>query len=61
MIQLVFLVLKSCPKHLKLLYDRGARFVLREELESVGHQEFDLKKSQVLLLFPIVLKPLPLP
>ena len=34
--------------------------VCSEDQSNVPHQEFDLGKSQVLLLFPVVLKLLPL-
>ena len=63
MIQFVLLVLESCLKHLRFLCGIGT-IVHRKELEPVGQhkcprQEFDIGKSQVLLLFPIILKFLP--
>lgn len=65
MIQFCFLVLESYPKHLKLLSYIGTRCVHctepgPEDQSNGPCQEFDLGKPQILLLFPVVLKILPL-
>ena len=61
MTQSSFLDSESCPKHLKLLYYIGTGCVHRskpvpEHQSNDPHQKFDLVKSQVLLLPPVVLK-----
>ena len=55
------LVLESGPKHLRLLCDIGTSWFHRKDLDPVdqhnsSYEEFDLGKSQILLLFPVVLK-----
>ena len=65
MTQSPFLVPESCLKHLKLLCYIGTRCIrhsepVPEDQSNDPRQEFDLGKSQILLLFPVVLKCLPL-
>ena len=59
MVHLFFLVLEFCSKHLRLLYGIGTRYIHHIEPGAVGlsnslHQEFDLGKPQILLLFPVL-------
>ena len=61
MIQLSFIVSESYPNPFMLLWYIGTWCVHHNELDpedqsKVRHLEFDLGKSQFLLLFPVVLK-----
>ena len=65
MIQSFFIVLESCLKHLRVLCGIGTRCVHHREPGPMGMnnsplKKFDLGQFQILLLFPVVLKFLPL-
>ena len=65
MTQFSFLVPESCIKNVKLLWNIGTKCVhynkpVPRDQSNDPHQEFDLGKSQILLLSSVVLKFLPL-